>query len=64
MHMPPPAAEGSILEANPADQAELLRDALAPQRWPVPLESFPPGSALVGGAVRDALLGRLSSTRP
>ena len=62
MHMPPPAAEGSILEANPADQAELLRDALAPQRWPVPLESFPPGSALVGGAVRDALLGRLSST--
>ena len=62
MHMPPPAAEGSILEANPADQAELLRDALAPQRWPVPLESFPPGSALVGGAVRDALLGRLSPT--
>lgn len=62
MHMPPPAAEGSILEANPTDQAELLRDALAPQRWPVPLESFPPGSALVGGAVRDALLGRLSPT--
>ena len=62
MHMPPPAAEGSILEANPTHQAELLRDALAPQRWPVPLESFPPGSALVGGAVRDALLGRLSPT--
>ena len=62
MHMPPPAAEGSILEANPTDQAELLRDALAPQRWPVPLESFPSGSALVGGAVRDALLGRLSPT--
>ena len=32
---------------------------LAPQRWPVPPQAFPPGTALVGGAVRDALLNRL-----
>ena len=30
-----------------------------PERWPVPPEAFPPGCALVGGAVRDALLNRL-----
>ena len=60
--MPPPAAEGSILEAEPSVQASLLLKRLAPEHWPVPLEAFPAGSALVGGAVRDALLNRLSST--
>ncbi|MGC6482081.1 MAG: CCA tRNA nucleotidyltransferase [Synechococcus sp.] len=60
--MPAPAAEGSILKAHPARQAQLLRDALAPEQWPVPLAAFPQGSALVGGAVRDGLLGRLSPT--
>ena len=35
---------------------------LAAQRWPIPLEAFPPGTALVGGAVRDALLDRLGPT--
>ena len=62
MHMPPPAAEGSILEAEPSVQASLLLKRLAPEHWPVPLEAFPAGSALVGGAVRDALLNRLSAT--
>ena len=33
---------------------------LAPQTWPVPLEALPPATVLVGGAVRDALLGRLA----
>jgi tRNA nucleotidyltransferase (CCA-adding enzyme) len=37
----------------------LLWQALAPERWPLPREALPPGTALVGGAVRDALLGRL-----
>jgi len=62
MHMPPPAAEDSILEAEPSVQARLLLNRLAPEQWPVPLEAFPAGSALVGGAVRDALLNRLSAT--
>jgi tRNA nucleotidyltransferase (CCA-adding enzyme) len=38
---------------------ETLWRSLAPRRWPLPLRALPPGSALVGGAVRDALLGRL-----
>ncbi len=38
---------------------DALWRSLAPRRWPLPLKALPPGSALVGGAVRDALLGRL-----
>ena len=40
--------------------AELWR-SLAPDRWPIPPEALPAGSALVGGAVRDGLLGRLAN---
>ncbi len=36
-----------------------LVDALAIPSWPLPLTLLPPGTALVGGAVRDGLLGRL-----
>ena len=36
-------------------------EVLAPQRWPVRPDSLPPGTAVVGGAVRDALLGRLAA---
>jgi len=39
--------------------AEQAWDALRPGRWPLQPDCFPPGSALVGGAVRDALLQRL-----
>ena len=62
MHIPPPAAEGSILEAKPTDLVRRLLTELAPEGWPVPLEAFPAGSALVGGAVRDGLLQRLGPT--
>ena len=55
MHMPGAGAEETIL--TPA--ASLAWQRLAPQRWPLPAEAFPPGTALVGGAVRDALLNRL-----
>lgn len=43
------------------DLAEQLRRRLAPEDWPVPVDALPAGTALVGGAVRDALLGRLTS---
>ena len=33
---------------------------LNPQDWPISISEFPPGSALVGGAVRDGLLNKLS----
>ncbi len=39
----------------------MLWQLLDPPRWPIPFSDFPPGSALVGGAVRDALLGRLAN---
>jgi len=47
MHMPSGPAADAILER------------LAPQRWPLPLDRLPKETALVGGAVRDALLDRL-----
>jgi tRNA nucleotidyltransferase (CCA-adding enzyme) len=55
MHMPGAEADGAIV--TPA--ATLAWQRLAPQHWPVPPQDFPPGTALVGGAVRDALLNRL-----
>jgi len=44
-----------------ADSAARLWHRLAPQAWPLPLEALPNGTALVGGAVRDGLLGRLQA---
>jgi tRNA nucleotidyltransferase (CCA-adding enzyme) len=55
MHMPGAGADGAIVP--PA--AALAWQRLAPERWPLPAEAFPAGTALVGGAVRDALLNRL-----
>ena len=57
MHMPGAAADGAIV--NPAEPAQLAWLRLQPERWPLPREAFPKGTALVGGAVRDALLDRL-----
>ena len=48
------------MDALSATQAaEQAWGALQPERWPLAPGCFPPGSALVGGAVRDALLQRL-----
>ena len=38
--------------------AQLWR-SLQPQRWPLSMDELPKGAVLVGGAVRDGLLGRL-----
>ena len=38
---------------------QALWAVLAPITWPLPFHLLPPGSALVGGAVRDGLIGRL-----
>jgi tRNA nucleotidyltransferase (CCA-adding enzyme) len=71
MHMPATGFQDPIVTAawsaedrtaSPdalADLAARLWQRLAPGQWPLPLEALPPGTALVGGAVRDALLGRL-----
>ena len=52
MHMPPQ------LHQNPILAGQVL-ERLNPAGWPLPPEAFPQGTALVGGAVRDALLNRL-----
>lgn len=62
MHMRPRPRQEPILNAGltPQSVAEQLRQRLAPQRWPLPLADLPADTVLVGGAVRDAALGRLS----
>lgn len=62
MHIPARPRQAPIVAGNlPADErAVRLWERLAPQHWPVPPDHFPAGCALVGGAVRDALLGRLA----
>jgi tRNA nucleotidyltransferase (CCA-adding enzyme) len=66
MHMPGAGADGAIVPPAARSEAAALAHTawqrLAPQRWPVPPEAFPTGTALVGGAVRDALLDRLGPT--
>ncbi|MFM8524595.1 MAG: CCA tRNA nucleotidyltransferase [Cyanobacteriota bacterium] len=47
---------------DPATASERLWQTLQPGRWPLAPNRFPPGTALVGGAVRDGLLGRLGDT--
>jgi len=62
MHMLQQPRQPAILAAGlPVDQlASALRLRLGPEGWPLPLGALPAGTVLVGGAVRDALLGRLA----
>jgi tRNA nucleotidyltransferase (CCA-adding enzyme) len=59
MHMPPEGPSQPILAAEARGQAESLRQLLAPEHWPFDPGLLPAQTVLVGGAVRDALLGRL-----
>lgn len=61
MHMRLPPSQEPIVDAGLTPQAfaASLRQRLAPERWPLPLTSLPADAVLVGGAVRDAALGRL-----
>ena len=61
MHMLPRLSQKPIVTADrPAGEvAEELWQRLLAEPWPLPREALPPGTALVGGAVRDGLLGRL-----
>ena len=55
--MPTPAASDCILKRQ--SQSRLVRQRLAIDRWPLPVELLPADATLVGGAIRDALLNRL-----
>lgn len=61
MHMPQQAGPHSILTGGQGVSVAALWRTLAPQSWPLPPAALPPETALVGGAVRDALLGRLGN---
>lgn len=58
MHMPPDPSDQLILACQTTAHHHLWK-ALSVPLWPLPLHLLPPGSALVGGAVRDGLIGRL-----
>ena len=60
MHMPPRSGSTSILTGDRGRLAEIIWQRLKPDSWPVRPKELPVGSVLVGGAVRDALLDRLS----
>ncbi|WP_254966877.1 CCA tRNA nucleotidyltransferase [Cyanobium sp. CH-040] len=47
-------------EGSAGELERRLWQRLRPQAWPIPPGALPQGTALVGGAVRDALLGRLA----
>ena len=49
------------VQAAPGELEVLVWRALAEERWPLGREELPAGTALVGGAIRDALLGRLAA---
>jgi tRNA nucleotidyltransferase (CCA-adding enzyme) len=61
MHIPAEPRQGPIVAstAAPGELEGRLWHALAAERWPLRRDELPAGTALVGGAVRDALLGRL-----
>jgi tRNA nucleotidyltransferase (CCA-adding enzyme) len=59
MHMPQQSGPAPIVSGPPGAIAATLWRSLRPERWPLGPEDLPAGTALVGGAVRDALLGRL-----
>jgi tRNA nucleotidyltransferase (CCA-adding enzyme) len=61
MHMTSPRpGQAPIVTCEPGLLPGRLLEALEPGCWPLDLAALPAGTALVGGAVRDALLGRLA----
>ncbi|WP_114993908.1 CCA tRNA nucleotidyltransferase [Synechococcus sp. UW179A] len=58
--MPPRSGSTPILTGDRGRLAEIIWQRLKPECWPVRPIDLPTGSVLVGGAVRDALLDRLS----
>ena len=58
MHMSSDASNYTILNGNDSFIVKSLWERLNTSQWPLKIKDFPEGSALVGGAVRDAFLGR------
>ena len=63
MHMSADASNYKILKGDETFIVKSLWARLNPSRWPLRINDFPQGSLLVGGAVRDAFLGRFQKGR-
>ncbi len=59
MHIYSTFADGTILNEDNSSLVKAVWERLNPDKWPLPVNHLPIGSALVGGAVRDGLLNRL-----
>ena len=57
--MPSLRSAAPILEGDPTIRVQALWEQLHPDHWPLSIQELPAGTVLVGGAVRDGLLGRL-----
>ena len=58
--LPRPSQAPRVTAGRPAGEvAQALWQRLLAEPWPLPLQALPAGTALVGGAVRDGLLGCL-----
>ncbi len=60
MHMSKPLHSQSIPKGDQNILAQKLFKRINPDRWPVPLKDLPNETVLVGGTVRDGLLGKLN----
>ena len=61
MHMAYTSKTFNIFDRGNSLLPKALLRKLHPERWPFQLDDLPEGTSLVGGAVRDALIGRTYS---
>ncbi len=54
-----PSESKTILECDPTYLAKILWEQLKPELWPIPIDQLPSESALIGGSIRNVLLGKL-----
>ena len=59
MHINYASFNDTILNGDNTYLAKVLMERLNPDKWPFSMRDLPVGSALVGGAIRDAFLNRL-----
>ncbi len=62
MHISNPQVKQSNSHCNHNILAEILWKRISPNEWPLKIQDLPSGSAIVGGAVRDAFLQNLIET--
>ena len=54
------SSDQAILDSEATDLAKIILERLRIESWPLTVEDLPDETFLVGGAFRDAFLGRVS----